>query len=623
MKLLFTIICSFLFLSAGWAQRPADEPAHTAPDFAHLQAAISSLPDTTRIDQLREFTDVMIEKGKFGEAQQALAEAKKVALATKNDYLLSGVYFSIGYLASNQSDHSTAVRNYQQAFDLVKNTPRYKRQARILLALGEAYTITNDWQNAEHYLQQALAIARQHQLSTSMAQVYGDLSNLAGMQQQPVKASGYNQQALAIYRAEKDWQSYYGGLLNQAIIYKNLGQHAQSEKTYQQVLAYAEQQHDDYIKSYIYSNLPNTLLLLKRPAEAEKYAQLGLAAADKGAPDEAYLRRELYDILTRVKEQQHDYQQALAYHRLSAAYRDTMLNEQKSKQLIEAETRYQTKEKQAEITRLDEANAQRVRQLWGLGIGLSVLTLLLALTAWQYQVIRRTNKQLHETNQTILDNNRRITEQSNRLTMLMKELHHRVKNNLAIVSSLLRLQSNRLTDQGAVKAVREGQQRIEAMSLIHQRLYQTDNVTTVDMRRYITDLAESLMTAYGHDPADVDFQIQVEQAVLDVDLAVPLGLILNELLTNSFKYAFAQVARPGLRIYLGPDHIAGGELLLEVQDNGPGIDLAQWNQPSGSFGKRLIASLSEQVGGEMEFLNQQGALYRLHIATAPVLAPTT
>lgn len=412
---------------------------------------------------------------------------------------------------------------------------------------------------------------------------------------------------------------YHSTLLNQAIGYKNLGQYAQSERIYRRVLTYAEQQHDDYLKIHVYANLPNTLLLLKRPDEAEKYARLGLALVAKGTSEEAYRWRELYDIMTRVKEQQHAYQQALAYHRLSAAYGDTLLNAEKSKQLVEAETRYQTKEKQAEIRRLDEANAQRVRQLWILGSSLSVVLLLLGLAVWQYQVIRRTNQQLHETNQIILDNNRRITEQSNRLTMLMRKLHHRVKNNLAIVSSLLRLQSNRLTDQGAVKAVREGQQRIEAMSLIHQRLYQTDNVTTVDMQRYITDLAESLLTAYGYDPADVDLQIVVKQPVLDVDLAVPLGLILNELLTNSFKYAYAEVARPKLRIYLGTDYELDGELLLEVHDNGPGLDLAQWHQPSGSFGKRLITSLSEQVGGEMELLNQHGALYRLHVA-APVLA---
>ena len=130
------------------------------------------------------------------------------------------------------------------------------------------------------------------------------------------------------------------------------------------------------------------------------------------------------------------------------------------------------------------------------------------------------------------------------------------------------------------------------------------------------------MTAYGYHPDAFDLRIEVEQTSLDVDLAVPLGLILNELLTNAFKYAYHEVARPLLRIRLldrpaAPD----GGLLLEVQDNGPGLTPASSTEPRArtSFGQRLIASLSEQVGGEMELRSEHGTCYRLHIP-APALA---
>lgn len=200
MRLLFTLICCLMLLSV-WAQRPANEPAHTAPDFAHLQAAIAGLADTVRLDQLREFNDVMIQAGKFDEAQQALVEAQKVALATHNDYLISGVYFSLGFLAGNQSDYPTALRYYQRAFDLVKNTTHYERQARLLQTIGSTYSMNQDWPNAEHYLKQSLAIAQQHQLLLSSAEAYSNLSNLAGMRNHPAQALAYNEKALAIYQS--------------------------------------------------------------------------------------------------------------------------------------------------------------------------------------------------------------------------------------------------------------------------------------------------------------------------------------------------------------------------------------------------------------------------------------
>ena len=605
------------------AQRPADDPAHTAPDFVHLRPAIAALPDSGRIDQLREFSDVMVESGQFGEAQAALDEALAIGQAADDPALVSKAEASLGYLAASQAQFPAAIQHYQRAYDLIKHTTAYSRQAKILMRIGSVFVEAKDWGNAERYLHQALTVAKRHQLSAQMAGAYDGLSNLAGMRQRPAEAMTYIDSALVLHQAAQNWDQYYGTLLNQAICYKNLGQYEQSARAYRQIITYAQEQHDDYLLNYVYANFPNTLLLLHQPAEAERYALRGVVGL-ANAPNQAMARKEIYDVLTRVKEAQGDYRQALRYHRLSAAYADTVLNAEKAKQLIDAETRYQTKEKQARIARLDDDNARQARQLWALGFGATALAVLLVIAIAQYRVIRRTNARLHATNQQVLDRNHHIQEQATRLTMLMKELHHRVKNNLAIVSGLLRLQANRLTDAGAVKAVRESQQRVEAMAFIHQRLYQTDDVTTVDMRRYVTDLAESLLTAYGHDLDQFDLELDVDHPPLEVDLAVPLGLILNELLTNSLKYAYADVAHPRLRIYLGaaPDQPAA--LLLEVHDNGPGIDPAQWGQSTRSFGQRLIASLSEQVGGHLEISNRAGAHCRLLIplTTTATVVPT-
>ena len=136
----------------------------------------------------------------------------------------------------------------------------------------------------------------------------------------------------------------------------------------------------------------------------------------------------------------------------------------------------------------------------------------------------------------------------------------------------------------------------------------SDEVATVDMRPYLTTLAENLLAAYGFDEGRCDLVLELDLPAVDVDRAVPLGLILNELVTNALKHAYGQVARPLLRLHLsGP---AGG-LLLEVEDNGPGRAPAAGR--GSSFGTQLILALSEQIGGQVTMGNQPGAYFRLWV----------
>ncbi|GAB3333419.1 hypothetical protein GCM10027299_40920 [Larkinella ripae] len=580
-----------------------------------LKATLTAKPDTARIVAYQDFADDMMRKGRVGDAQTALNEALSVARKLKDKRQISRVYLSMGQLETTQGNFAQALNQFQQSLDLLKDSPNLNQKILILLRIGQTYFLASDLKQAERYYQQALQLASQHKRAVLMADAYSELANLEDSRQNPQKALKYNAQAIAIYEAngEDTWSS----LFNRAIEFKNAGQFAQSEQIFRQCLQHAEEQKDEYLKGYVYVNLPNTLLGLNRPDEAEKYARLALKWSETG-PERLKIREEVFDILTRVYEKRGQDRQALTYFRQKAMYRDSVLNAEKSRQLIMAESRYQAREKEAQIQKLDEENGQKAQQLGWLSGGLVILIGLLGLLFWQYRIIRRTNARLVENHSIISESHQKITEQSEQLKTLLRELNHRVKNNLAIVSSLLRLQSKRLEDDGAVQAVRDGQQRVEAMALIHQRLYLTDNVSTINIKEYITDLFESLLLAYGYDPASFDRELVIEQDELDVDLSVLLGLILNEILTNAFKYAYQHVQRPFLRIRLlaeesSEPNLARPQLTLEVQDNGAGLDLRRWERPGNSFGKRLITSLSEQAGGQLEVTNRNGTYYRLTI----------
>ena len=181
------------------------------------------------------------------------------------------------------------------------------------------------------------------------------------------------------------------------------------------------------------------------------------------------------------------------------------------------------------------------------------------------------------------------------IKLLMKELHHRVKNNLQIVSSLLSLQSFRIKDKIAADAVREGQHRIEAMSLIHQRLYTNDNITEVNIKEFINDISESLMQAYGHNRNNFILTLNIENEMMDVDKAIPLSLIINELVTNAFKYAYNNIAKPVLTITLTKKQ---NDMQLFIADNGKGIDMEAWQNNKG-YGKELVQTFVKQLDGEI------------------------
>ncbi len=305
-----------------------------------------------------------------------------------------------------------------------------------------------------------------------------------------------------------------------------------------------------------------------------------------------------YNALFQAQEASGDFRGAFENLKLAKIYEDSTLKVEKLKSIADVETKYQTVKKEAEIGILGEKNKAQQKGLWLLMAGLIV-------TLGFIWAIYLQNKKLNESR-------KQISEQADQLKLMMKELHHRVKNNLAIVSGLLRIQSNKLEDESAIQAVRQGQQRVDAMSLIHQRLYQTDKVTTVNIKEYIIDLAESLMNAYGFEPTEFDLNISVEKEEVDVDLAIALGLIINELLTNSFKYAYQNIDKPALTISLKGNK----DLNLEIKDNGIGIDLNRWKTAKDSFGKKMIAGLVNQIGGKFSIENDGGTVFRMKIATA-------
>lgn len=199
--------------------------------------------------------------------------------------------------------------------------------------------------------------------------------------------------------------------------------------------------------------------------------------------------------------------------------------------------------------------------------------------------------------------NDRIQSKNKEIELLLKEIHHRVKNNLQTISSILYLQSVKMTDKEAKEAIIKGQHRIETMALIHKNLYQRNNLAGIEMKEYITNLVANLDNAHGKDK-NIDISIEMGSIEIDIDTAIPLGLIINEVLTNSFEYAFTNQSKKKIEVIMRLNEF--DQYVIKIQDNGNGK-----NSTKNEFGKKLIQLLTQQINAHYKEEYNDG--YRFHL----------
>ncbi|RYZ19371.1 MAG: tetratricopeptide repeat protein, partial [Sphingobacteriales bacterium] len=252
MKGFFFFCAGFLFLQQSHAQPTLT----TAYDSLKTQLALKS--DTVQIAQYQNFAEDMLRKGRVGDSQTALAEALSIAEKLQNERQISRVYESFGRLEIDQGNFAQALNYFQKALDYLKDSPALNQKILILLRIGQTYFLANDLKQAENYYRQGLKLADQNKRAVLMADTYSELANLEDTRKNSRKALAYNARAIALYQA--NGEDYTSALFNRAIEYKNAGLYAESERIYRQCLRHAEEQKDEYLKGYVYVNLPNTLL---------------------------------------------------------------------------------------------------------------------------------------------------------------------------------------------------------------------------------------------------------------------------------------------------------------------------------------------------------------------------
>lgn len=238
------------------------------------------------------------------------------------------------------------------------------------------------------------------------------------------------------------------------------------------------------------------------------------------------------------------------------------------------------------------------------------------LLAKQKEQLEKFNTELIAKNDLISGQKQEIEKRVEEKETMLRELHHRVKNNLQVIYSMLSLQADKIKDKYARAAVESNINRIWAMALVHHKLYLDEHLTKINMPQYIDELSANILETNTKTGQLVNTRYDIKNIELEADIAIPLGLIINELLSNALKHAFKKVSAPEIKIQLMEE--SNHNLVLSIKDNGTGMpENIDPNMP-GVFGLELINMLVRQLKGELKITNQNGACFKLTIPT-PVI----
>ena len=326
-----------------------------------------------------------------------------------------------------------------------------------------------------------------------------------------------------------------------------------------------------------------------------------------------------YSTITESYKAQGNIPSAFQYLQLSKALNDSLNNSRQEKL-----NQYQNISFNEQIRLLavekDNLQLQSNIRAYAMLAGISVV-LVIALILYRNNSIRTNiNRKLETLNLDLAHKNTLLDHRNAQNELLLKEIHHRVKNNLEIVSSLLQLQSAQIDDPSVQAAMLSSQNRVHSMGIIHQKLYQAEHLASIEMRDYFINLSENILDSFNAE-GRIKVECVMPALVLDVDTAVSIGLIANELITNSLKYAFNEKEKGQIKISLTENQNASnteGSLLLKIADNGIGLPMNGKAKGTG-FGTQLINLLTRQLDGQLSYEVNNGTTVSLLFTKAKLI----
>ncbi|TRX24803.1 tetratricopeptide repeat protein [Flavobacterium franklandianum] len=493
--------------------------------------------------------------------------------------------FKMAWVLKKKGENEKALQKNLQALKLMESLGDKAGICDALNRISEDLTNQNRLSAALNYAEKAIAIAETNNLTTEKFYVNFNAGNVA-------MALGNYKQSLDYYNAAaKIVKKENLGLATQADVtnaqgnaLKRLGRYKEALINYKKCVALAKEANYANAIAASFANLGEINMLLGNYKEALGY-QLKTVQLQEQENDVSNLV-ENYHHVSKIYKELGDFKLALDYKQKAYNLRDSIASVKSDAAMSKLLTQYETKKKEETIaTQESKISQQKLIQR----LSFVLVALLIILLLFGFIGLRNRNK-----------SNRLLAIKNAENELLLKEIHHRVKNNLEVVSSLLALQSAQIDDPNTKDAMSDSRNRVNSIGIVHQKLYQGSNLGAIEMKDYLLNLSESILDSFGVEKK-IELHLAMDKLDLDIDTAVPLGLIINELLTNAIKYAFPKEEKGTITIKLEKQNIHF--LHLEVADNGVGKSGITHGT---GFGGQLVSLLTQQLNGIMTEKSQNG-----------------
>ncbi len=534
--------------------------------------------------------------------EKALEIRKKI----KDDYGVAVSYNNLGIVSTHQNKFETALKLWLKSVAIKEQLLLKEDSEKLKISIGYAYgNISSLFSNMENdkkaleYIQKSFVILKKTNDKWGQMMGYGNMANELKKAGDFNKAFLHYDTAIVYARELESTFDISLHLFNYGEALAEFGKHNEAESKINEALILQNEIED-------YEGIALSYMVLSGIKKTQNNKTLaieyGKKALDLGLQYKLVIYyEEFHQNLIDIYKEVNLYEKAFNLSESNAALQDSLRELAKEEDLAELEAKYKGEKKEKELIErereLSISMLENKNQQYFLvsAIIVTILIIIFALVIYSRLKITRLQKE--------------IIEQKNKENeLLLGEIHHRVKNNLQVISSLLSLQERSIDDVSAKAAILEGKERVKSMGLIHKMLYQNDNYAGVEMDDYAQQLISSLLDSFGMNDSKIKLDINFSKLKLDVDTAIPVGLIINELVINSLKYAYDKTSSPQLKVNLSE---TSTELLLEVADNGSGNANALIN--SKSFGMKLIKSLSRQLGGSMSITEDEGINIKINI----------
>jgi len=554
---------------AKYLQQAANTYLHISPQKAHefasqaLEIAQKEKVDTLVVISNLQIASVDFQEGNYDQALALYLDILKFSQKINYNKGIGNAYNNIGNIFFLKKDNDQAFRYYTLSLE-------QEQKIGYQLGIGESYenlglVLTNQKKYSEslEHFEKALQIYQKLGKKDYLPQLYNNIG--------------------VAYRAKKEYAK--------ALDFFEKALEANKELGLQESVAYNWQ------------NIGSIYLENQEFAKAiesfEKSNQTGKDFKD--------ILKDNYEYLAQTYSLQGDYKKAYAFQQKFTQLKDSLFSRESDTKIAELEAKFQNTQKQQQIEILQKNSSIQALEISQKNtiiytvLIISVLTIGLALLFYNRSQIK------HKSNLLLMNANEQIRQSVKEKEVLLQEVHHRVKNNLQLVSSLLAWQSEFVQDEKMHQLIEENISRIQSMALIHENLYRSPSLSQVAVNEYLQHLISHLQKSFDH-KNQIEVDAQIAPALLNAEQIIPIGLIVNELISNAYKYAFANL--PTGKIAITFDKQASN-YYLKVLDTGQGLPADYQEKLKKSLGLQLVQTLVRQLKGKLEIQTQNPTIFEI------------